>query len=414
MQHMRPEISFNGYSEPWARERFGDYATLKRGLTYTPSDLLPAGRGVRVLRSSNIDDDVFRLHPDDVFVKEEAVNIDFAQEGDILVTAANGSPRLVGKRAKIVNLPDKAVAGGFMYLASSSTPNFLNALLGSPWYRRFLRTSVAGGGGSIGNLDRGALSNSYTLIPNPSEQEIVGTFFAHLDSLLNSSETEIEKLKALKATMLTKMFPQGDSLVPEIRFEGFSDKWESCTLGQLGYTYTGLNGKTKHDFGHGQAGYITYLNVNAKPLTDGSSLGTIEIDPRQNEVRPGDILFTTSSEVPEEVGMSSVVESVPDNTYLNSFCFGYRPHSSIELSFWAYALRAPYIRSQFITLAQGISRFNISKQKAMAISILLPGGDEQRLVGSYFREIDVLIDSQNRIFEQLQHLKSAFLRSMFV
>ena len=44
---------------------------------------------------------------------------------------------------------------------------------------------------------------------------------------------------------------------PAIRFKGFSDAWEQRKLGDIGETYTGLSGKTKADFGHGQARFVT-------------------------------------------------------------------------------------------------------------------------------------------------------------
>ena len=50
----------------------------------------------------------------------------------------------------------------------------------------------------------------------------------------------------------------------------------------------------------------------------------ISNDEKQNLVQFGDIFFTVSSETPEEVGMSSVLLDNVSNTYLNSFCFGYR------------------------------------------------------------------------------------------
>lgn len=40
--------------------------------------------------------------------------------------------------------------------------------------------------------------------------------------------------------------------VPSIRFKGFADDWEQRKLGSIGSTYTGLSGKTKVDFGHGE------------------------------------------------------------------------------------------------------------------------------------------------------------------
>ena len=65
--------------------------------------------------------------------------------------------------------------------------------------------------------------------------------------------------------------------------------------------------------------------------------------------------FTTSSETPEEVGMSSVWLSDTPNIYLNSFCFGFRPNQKIDPYFLGYSLRAPYMRDKIKILAQGIS-----------------------------------------------------------
>jgi type I restriction enzyme, S subunit len=48
---------------------------------------------------------------------------------------------------------------------------------------------------------------------------------------------------------------------PELRFPSFTDDWEQRKLGDVGSTYTGLSGKTKVDFGHGKAKFVTYMNV---------------------------------------------------------------------------------------------------------------------------------------------------------
>jgi len=82
--------------------------------------------------------------------------------------------------------------------------------------------------------------------------------------------------------------------------------WEQHALGDFGTTFTGLSGKTKEDFGHGQAKFITYMNVFSNPVTDPNGVESIELDARQHSIKHGDIFFTVSSETPEEVGMSSV------------------------------------------------------------------------------------------------------------
>lgn len=172
--------------------------------------------------------------------------------------------------------------------------------------------------------------------------------------------------------------------------------WEQRKLGELGTTYGGLTDKSKEDFGHGDARFVTYTNVFDNPIADPVRLGEVEIDTSQNRVLRGDAMFTVSSETPKEVGMSSVWLSDLDNLYLNSFCFGYRQDGSFDPHYLAYMLRSKAVREGVELLAQGISRFNISKGKVMEVEVPVPDMDEQRQVGALFYQLDSLITLHQR------------------
>ena len=201
--------------------------------------------------------------------------------------------------------------------------------------------------------------------------------------------------------------------VPKLRFPGFTEDWEQRKLGSIGSTYTGLSGKTKEDFGHGEAQYITYLNVFQNTVSDITMTDKVKIDTAQNEVKYGDVLFTTSSETPEEVGMSSVWLGDSPNTYLNSFCFGFRPNQKIDPYFLGYSLRAPYMRNKIKILAQGISRYNISKNKVMELEISLPNNEEQKLLGIFLQRIDLIITLHQRKLNNIKLKKKALLQKLF-
>ena len=201
-----PEIRFAGFTDPWEQRKFSELASLRRGLTYSPVDIRPYGQGIRVLRSSNIDEDEFTLSNEDVFVDETVVGIELVQEGEILITAANGSPRLVGKRAIIDGLTGKTVHGGFMLCAHAEHPDYVAALMGSRWYQHFLATGVAGGNGSIGNLDKAALEDEYAFVPSIREQELIGALFSRLSDLITLHQRELNLLKNTKKSLLDKMF----------------------------------------------------------------------------------------------------------------------------------------------------------------------------------------------------------------
>lgn len=246
-------------------------------------------------------------------------------------------------------------------------------------------------GTSIKGITKKELLRKILWIPCQDEQIKIGRYIANIDNLITLHQRKLEKLQNLKKAMLEKMFPQNGAKVPEIRFKGFTNDWEQRKLGEIGSTFTGLSGKTKEDFGHGDARFVTYMNVYSNSIADLAMTERVEIDQTQNSVKYGDIFFTTSSETPNEVGMSSVWLGNTENTYLNSFCFGYRPEVKVNPYYMAYMLRSPNVRNKLIILAQGISRYNISKNRVMDIEVPTPDLSEQKEIGQYFFNLDHLI-----------------------
>ncbi|HEM5196392.1 TPA: restriction endonuclease subunit S [Streptococcus suis] len=200
-----PKRRFSGFTDDWELQRFSELVEIRRGLTYSPTSI--SKEGIRVLRSSNIDEDTFTFGEDDVFVDKWVVKIPLVKEGDILITAANGSSRLVGKHAIIKDLPaNSAIHGGFMLLASCRNPEFVNSLMSSAWYTKFINLYVAGGNGAIGNLNKNDLDEQNVLVPNPKEQSAIGTFFSTLDQHITLHQRKLEKLKNLKKALLNELF----------------------------------------------------------------------------------------------------------------------------------------------------------------------------------------------------------------
>lgn len=256
--------------------------------------------------------------------------------------------------------------------------------------------------------------NRTIIIPQVTEQKNITDYFQKLDALINQHQQKHDKLSNIKKAMLEKMFPKPGETTPEIRFKGFSGEWDKKKLGEIGDTFTGLSGKTKDDFGHGQGRFVTYLNVFSNAISNENSIEPIEIDTNQNEVKKGDVFFTTSSETPEEVGMSSIWMSEIKNVYLNSFCFGYRPKQKFDNYYLAYMLRSNSFREKIVFLAQGISRYNISKTKVMDIKVSIPNLTEQEKIGNYFQKLDTLINQHQQQITKLNNIKQACLSKMFV
>ena len=140
--------------------------------------------------------------------------------------------------------------------------------------------------------------------------------------------------------------------------------YKQLTLGECGCFYSGLNGKSKADFENGGARYITYMNVYSHIATQLEIDDRVRVlpDERQNFIQKGDVLFTGSSETPEECGMSSVVTSdLSERIYLNSFCFGFRfnDKSFYLPDFAKFLFRSTVLRRQIVKTASGVTRYNV-------------------------------------------------------
>ena len=402
-----PAVRFIGFAEDWEQRKLGDLGTITTGST--PSTAIP---------DYYSDDGIVWVTPTDIcenITFESARKLsDLGQQvgrvvpkNTILVTCIAS----IGKNTMLGN------TGSFNQQINGLTPNenecdpyFL--LTESALWSAKMKSSAAAGTMQI--VNRTKFSELKTWLPSLIEQQAISDFFRQLDNLITLHQRKYEKLKNIKKSMLEKMFPKNGSNVPEIRFKGFTDAWEQRKLGEVGKTYSGLSGKTKDDFGHGEAKFVTYMNVFSNSVCLPNMTEAVEIDDKQNKVLFGDVLFTTSSETPEEVGMSSVWLENAENIYLNSFCFGYRPTKEFNPYYLAYMLRSPSIREKITFLAQGISRYNISKNKIMDIEIPIPSIVEQKQIGEHFRTLDSLITLHHRKLEKLEQIKQAMLHKMFV
>lgn len=152
---------------------------------------------------------------------------------------------------------------------------------------------------------------------------------------------------------------------------------EYVRLGDIGKFYGGLTGKSKDDFKDGNCKFVTYKNVYSNPALDLNPIETVRIgeNEKQRVLEYGDIIFTGSSETPDECGFSSVVTEVPsEKLYLNSFCFIFRLNdvSIMNPNYAKHIFRSHDLRIQIKRTASGVTRFNVSKDKMAKVIIPLP------------------------------------------
>lgn len=404
----QPSYRFVGYTESWEEKKFQELSTKKgkkntNGESYpvysvsNQSGLIPQSEQFEGSRLDNLDKKSYKIvEPNEFAYNPARINV-----GSIAFNNLNH--RVIVSSLYVIFILDKKVDNSFAIQFIKSD--------------KFIKEVKRNTEGSVREyLFYENFSNiRLTYPPSLPEQTAIGSFFQDIDQLISLQQRKLEVLKEQKKTYLKLLFPAKGQTKPALRFAGFEDDWKEVKLGEVGETYTGLSGKTKEDFGHGEGKFITYVNVFNNPLTDLYGLDSIEIDDKQRRVQYGDVLFTTSSETPEDVGLSSVWMGTEDNVYLNSFCFGYRLQKGIfDLYYLAFVLRSFSVRREFMLLAQGISRFNISKTKVMDMFIHIPSLPEQEAIGSFFQDLDKAIAKQEEKVNQLKESKQTLLRKMFI
>jgi type I restriction enzyme S subunit len=228
-------------------------------------------------------------------------------------------------------------------------------------------------------------------LPHPAEQSVIAEALSDVDSLIESLDLLIAKKRDIKQGA-TQQLLSGNTRLP-----GFSSDWTIKTMRSLGSTYGGLSGKTADDFGAGSALFIPFTNVMKNVAVDLAQLEPVSIKfgENQNQVFAGDVLFNGSSETPEEVGLATVVPVGTQTLYLNSFCFGFRLNLDVPTSglYLAYFFRSQLGRAIVYSLAQGSTRYNISKVALLNQSLRLPSLREQLDIAAVLTDMDTEIET---------------------
>ena len=213
----------------------------------------------------------------------------------------------------------------------------------------------------------------------------------------------IEKLQSLIKGLNDSLYKQYGNAITT----SFSD---------LGHSYSGLSGKSSEDFGSGKP-FITYLNVYSNNVVNENEYQYVRINDgeKQNIVQCGDVLFTLSSETPEEVGVGSVYLGI-DEVFLNSFCFGFHIDNKglAYPPYFSYYVSSTPFRKFIYPFAQGSTRFNLCKADFEKASVKLPSLNNQKHIYAILNSITGKIETEKNLLEYYTTQKQYLLRQMFI
>jgi type I restriction enzyme S subunit len=324
-----------------------------------------------------------------------------------LIIANSGATLGVAKLLGIKCCANDGIAA-LLNMSKDVSPRYLVYYINTK--TTFLRNIVASGNGQP-NLNTALIGNfKLPLPPTKAEQEAIAGALSDADALIESLEQLVAKKRQIKHGAMQQL------LTGKKRLPGFTGKWEEKTLGDLGTTYGGLTGKTKADFGEGSAYYVTFLNVMTNVVIDCSTFERVKVSPleTQNRVMKGDLLFNGSSETPEEVAMCAVLISEVSNLFLNSFCFGFRFREGVDVNglFLAYYLRSKTGREMMKALAQGSTRYNLSKTALLKSPFCLPSSLEQSAIAEVLSDMDAEIAGLESKLAKARQVKQGMMQEL--
>lgn len=249
------------------------------------------------------------------------------------------------------------------------------------------------------------ISNLDYLIPESiEEQSAIGSFFRTLDDLLASYKDNLANYQSLKATMLTKMFPKAGQTVPEIRLDGFEGEWKKDTFEPY-LTESRISGDTG----------LTAKKITVKLW----GKGVIEKEEKyagssntQYFIRKaGQFIYSKLDFQNQAFGIiPNELDGYQSTLDLPTFDI-----QNIDPKFLLeYVMRREFYEYQGLIANGSRKAKRIHPENFLDMPVRIPSLEEQQAIGTYFSNLDNLINSYQEKISQLETLKKKLLQDMFI
>ncbi len=407
-----PETRFPEFSDSWEETKFNTVASsFLSGASISKDDISQDGKN-KCIRYGEL----YTEYREVINVVKSRTNLNGKSlrlsVGDDLLIPSSGETALDIARVSCIKEKGIILGGGIsiIRLKNGNDGSFFAYYLTNYKKRDIARL---GQGHSVVHLYSSDFKHLDICIPILAEQQKIASFLSSTDEWIEKLKAQMQSLESYKKGMMQNIFSQ------EIRFKDDNgkdySKWEEKQLSELGKTYNGLSGKTASDFGTGEP-FITYKQIFANGEIDINKFGFVKVEENegQNRAEFGDVFITTSSETPLEVGFTSVLLDKTIKPYLNSFSFGFRPNQTLNPYFAKFFFRSNKYRKEVVKLAQGSTRYNISKLEFMKLKLFVPQILEQQKIANFLISIDNLLDAKQQEIIQAEQWKKGLMQNMFV
>lgn len=346
--------------------------------------------------------------PDIDFTKADNYKL---QRGDILFARTGAS---VGKTYLYRESDGLVYYAGFLIRARiksnfDSEFVFQNTLTDN--YDQFIKITSQRSGQPGVNAEE--YSNFKIMVPSYEEQVEIGNFFSQLDDTIVLQQRKLEKLKSLKVAYLAEMFPAEGEKKPKRRFEGFTDDWEQCKIGDHAEILTG---------GTPQTSISEFWNPKQIPWMSSGEVNKGRLNETDNMISERGLNNSSARWIKEYsvlialAGQGKTRGTVAINNIkltTNQSIAAIVPNDNLHYEFIYQNLIKRYDELRMISSGDG-TRGGLNKQIVSNVVVPYPSKKEQIRIGTLFQQLDNTIALHQRKLEKLQNLKKAYLSEMFL
>lgn len=403
------KIRFKGYSEEVRRKLLKQLVKLDgrigfRG--YTKQDIVERSNGILAYSPTNILNNKIVNGKNDTYISqakyEESPEI-MVKKNNILFVKTGST---LGKSSIVRELTEPATINPQLIVIKTlhvDSDYLAVYLLTDSIQKQIFQSKI---GGAVPTLTETEIGKFIISLPSLAEQSAIGSLFRTLDDLLSNYKDNLANFQSLKATMLSKMFPKAGQTVPEIRLDGFEGEWEKLKLRDV--VHTNPKSELPENFK-----YIDLESVVGTRINKIREERKISAPSRaQRLAKKGDVFYQT-------------VRPYQKNNYLFKldeidyvFSTGYaqlRPiFNRCDSDFLLILLQNSRFLSNVLDRCTGTSYPAINVNDLIEILIAIPSYEEQQAIGSYFSNLDNLINSHQEKITQLETLRKKLLQDMFI
>ncbi|MCE2083523.1 restriction endonuclease subunit S [Streptococcus thermophilus] len=391
-----PELRFKGFTDDWEQRKLGSLTTVVRGSSPRPIQdpkWFDKESDIGWLRIADVTEQNGRIyHLEQHISKLGQEKTRVLTEPHLLLSIA----ATVGK--PVINYVKTGVHDGFLIFLN---PTFEREFM-FQWLEMFRpKWQKYGQPGSQVNLNSELVRNQEIVLPNYKEQQKIGTFFKQLDDIIALYQRKLDLLKEQKKGFLQKMFPKNGAKVPELRFAGFADDWEERKLGEVA---TFLNGRAYKQDELLDSGKYKVLRVGNFYTNDSWYYSNMELDDKYY-IDKGDLVYTWSATFGPHIwsGEKVIYHYHIWKVELSKF---------LDRNFTLQLLEAD--KERLLSSTNGSTMIHVTKGDMESKIVSIPNIDEQKQIGSFFKQLDDTIALHQRKLDLLKEQKKGFLQKMFV